>query len=229
MPRLPSTLPKRTDDEGAAAAPCAPATRSARRCASMRPSRSSATPPCRSRSAPAARRRSRCASATTLRVPMTLLVTASSGFSSISGTCLCAAAWKTTAGRMLIEHERQSARDREYRRSRRAPAPAENRRAASPRLRKCCSRRARAGPGATATHCAICRASSEPIDPPAPVTSTTRPRDELECRWPCSPGCAATGRQISTLRRRLTPTLPVEQLEHAGHGLRFHARPRGTD
>ena len=35
---------------------------------------------------------------TTLRVPMTLFVTASTMFTSINGTCLCAAAWKTTCG-----------------------------------------------------------------------------------------------------------------------------------
>ena len=36
---------------------------------------------------------------TTLRVPSTLFVMASTTFSSISGTCLCAAAWKTVVGR----------------------------------------------------------------------------------------------------------------------------------
>ena len=38
------------------------------------------------------------ATSTSVRVPTTLLVTASSGCSSISGTCLWAAAWKTIAG-----------------------------------------------------------------------------------------------------------------------------------
>ena len=38
------------------------------------------------------------AASTSVRVPTTLLVTASSGCSSISGTCLWAAAWKTIAG-----------------------------------------------------------------------------------------------------------------------------------
>ena len=33
------------------------------------------------------------------RVPSTLFFTASHGFSSMSGTCLCAAAWKTMSGR----------------------------------------------------------------------------------------------------------------------------------
>ena len=36
---------------------------------------------------------------TSRRVPSTLLVTASSTLSSISGTCLCAAVWKTISGR----------------------------------------------------------------------------------------------------------------------------------
>ncbi len=42
-----------------------------------------------------------CSTATsaTTRVPSTLLRTDSSGFASISGTCLYAAAWKTTSGR----------------------------------------------------------------------------------------------------------------------------------
>ena len=39
----------------------------------------------------------------TVRVTSVLLRTASSGFASISGTCLYAAAWKTTAGPVLLE------------------------------------------------------------------------------------------------------------------------------
>jgi hypothetical protein len=39
------------------------------------------------------------ASRTRLRLPMMLLNTASSGFSSMSGTCLWAAVWNTTSGR----------------------------------------------------------------------------------------------------------------------------------
>ena len=41
----------------------------------------------------------RTAASRSRAVPMMLFVTASSGFASMSGTCLCAAAWKTTAGR----------------------------------------------------------------------------------------------------------------------------------
>ena len=38
------------------------------------------------------------------RVPRTLFLIASHGFSSISGTCLCAAAWKTISGSILPHH-----------------------------------------------------------------------------------------------------------------------------
>ena len=39
------------------------------------------------------------AASTTLRVPKTLVETAASGWDSSRGTCLWAAAWKTTSGR----------------------------------------------------------------------------------------------------------------------------------
>ena len=46
----------------------------------------------------------RSAAATTAAVPSTFVATASTGCSSSSGTCLYAAAWKTTSGRCLFEH-----------------------------------------------------------------------------------------------------------------------------
>ena len=39
------------------------------------------------------------AASTMFRVPKTLFFTASTGLASISGTCLCAAVWKTTSAR----------------------------------------------------------------------------------------------------------------------------------
>ena len=100
LPRLPRTLPKRTDTNvwpGPAlrAASCtrnstmrllAPMTDVGLTALSVEMLTKCVTPCLR-------------ASVMRLRLPMTLLNTASSGFSSMSGTCLCAAAWKTTSGR----------------------------------------------------------------------------------------------------------------------------------
>ena len=107
-------------------------------------------------------------------VPSTLLVTASTTLSSISGTCLCAAAWKTAKGRCGLEDLAHPAgvadvgdhRDDVQRRD--GPA------AARTGCRRSGSRRApgsRAWPGPSA---AIWRQSSLPMDPPAPVISTVR-------------------------------------------------------
>jgi hypothetical protein len=49
-------------------------------------------------------------SSATLRVPTTLLKKASSGFDSMRGTCLCAAAWNTTFGRQRSNTWRRRSR-----------------------------------------------------------------------------------------------------------------------
>ena len=51
----------------------------------------------------------RMASSTRVRVPKTLFLTASPGLASIIGTCLCAAAWKTTSGRCRAKTVRRRA------------------------------------------------------------------------------------------------------------------------
>ena len=113
----------------------------------------------------------------TVRVTSALLRTASSGFASMSGTCLYAAAWKTTAGPVLLEdlaHLRRVAGVGEHRGSR-VEAPA--RRRARARSRRAPARRCRRARAASGRMRAIWRQSSEPIEPPAPVTSTTSSRE----------------------------------------------------
>ena len=96
-PRDPRTLPKRTDTK------C----REARAAASL--TITSASPLVApmievGRTALSVEINTRCVTSnstdasTTFRVPSTLFVIASTTFSSISGTCLCAAAWKTANG-----------------------------------------------------------------------------------------------------------------------------------
>ncbi len=118
-----------------------------------------------------------CSSASSARfaVPKTLLRIASSGFSSISGTCLCAAAWKTTCGRkrsktrvsrsrlrtsattvvngrvIFFAHSSCSIWKRLF-----SPLPSSTRRAGSKG--------------------SICRTISDPMEPPAPVIRTVLPR-----------------------------------------------------
>ena len=52
------------------------------------------------------------ASSANCRVPSTLFLIASPGLYSIIGTCLCAAAWNTTVGPMLLGRSAPSAPDR---------------------------------------------------------------------------------------------------------------------
>ena len=112
------------------------------------------------------------ATSASVRVPSVLLRTASSGFASIIATCLYAAAWKTTAGRYLSKTWRILTPSLT---SATTGTPATN-------LRSRVSSRStsnsagsewstmtrRAGPSR-----ASWRQSSEPIEPPAPVTITT--------------------------------------------------------
>src|SRR3954468_17255886 len=110
------------------------------------------------------------------RVASALLRTASTGLSSISATCLYAAAWKTTVGRCCAKTSRirspslQSARTAASTDGWTWRSPASSRwirKRLSSAWSMSTSRR-----GATR---AIWRHSSEPIDPPAPVTSTVSP------------------------------------------------------
>ena len=112
------------------------------------------------------------AAAATMRVATALLRTASTGFSSINGTCLYAAAWKTAPGRYWRKTSRmrvaslQSASTATTLRKCRASSSS---RRISKRLFSALSiSTSRFGPTRE-----IWRHSSAPIEPPAPVTSTT--------------------------------------------------------
>ena len=110
----------------------------------------------------------------TVRVPSVLLRTASSGFASISGTCLYAAAWKTTAGRYFSKIWRIFVA---------FPASARTAAVAWKPRSSTSSRSISNSPGSplsTSTSRvgpmrAIWRQSSAPMEPPAPVTRTTSP------------------------------------------------------
>ena len=81
-----------------------PRRRSTRRRSSSARARSSARLPCPSRTARGARHPTRRAASTTHFVPSTFVATPSTGCASSRGTCLYAAAWKTTSGRCRLEH-----------------------------------------------------------------------------------------------------------------------------
>ena len=110
----------------------------------------------------------------TVRVTSVLFRTASAGFASTSGTCLYAAAWKTTPGRYFSKTCRIFVA---------FPASASTA-AVAWKLRSSTSSRSISkrprSPLSTSTSLvgptrAIWRQSSAPIEPPAPVTSTTSP------------------------------------------------------
>ena len=113
----------------------------------------------------------------TLSDPNTLVRIASHAKSSSIGTCLCAAAWKTTSGRASPEDLVDDGRvadvgQRELGMARRAVAA---RRGGGSRRDRGCTR-------AAGSNSATWRAISEPIQPPPPVTRTRRPRQEAAHR-----------------------------------------------
>ena len=114
-------------------------------------------------------------SSATVRVATTLLRTDSSGCVSISGTCLYAAAWKTMVGLYFSKTSRRSA-FRSLTSTSFGTAGVKSRSSTSSRsmsnsaVSALSTRISRAGPTR-----AIWRHSSEPIEPPAPVTSTVCP------------------------------------------------------
>ena len=110
-----------------------------------------------------------------MRVPTTLLRTDSSGCVSMSGTCLYAAAWKTTVGLYFSNTSRFIA-FRSRTSTSFGTAGVKSRSSTSSRsmsnsaVSALSTRMSRVGPTR-----AIWRQSSDPIDPPAPVTSTVWP------------------------------------------------------
>ena len=116
----------------------------------------------------------RSAARSTLRVPRTFVFQASTGYCCSNGACLRAAAWNTTSGRRSWKISWRAAPSRMLARTVSRPAR-------SPRpvmeIWVCCSpvsswssMMSSAGENWT-----ICRHSSEPMEPPAPVTRTRLP------------------------------------------------------
>ena len=98
LPRLPSTLPNRTTTNARScvrAARCTICSATRLLAPMMLPGETALSDEISTKRAVP----TRTAASRRRAVPMMLFVTASSGFASMSGTCLCAAAWKTTAGR----------------------------------------------------------------------------------------------------------------------------------
>ena len=117
--------------------------------------------------------KARAASAT-LRVPTTFVNAPSHGLASTSGTCFSAAAWKIIAGRTSpVSRNTRS-------RSRTSPISARSGKSGK-RSRISISMEYRLNsPLSSSASCdgpsaAICRVSSAPMVPPAPVTSTDKP------------------------------------------------------
>ena len=107
-------------------------------------------------------------------VPNTLLVTAWAGWSSMSGTCLCAAAWRTTSGRIDASSSRVLCSSTTSCSSALRGSSAcldDSCRSISNRAFSARSTRAISA-GSNRAHR---RDNSEPIEPPAPVMSTRLP------------------------------------------------------
>ena len=109
-----------------------------------------------------------------MRVPTALLRTASIGFSSISGTCLYAAAWKTTLGRISMNSSRMRVASLQSASTAVAllkwRPSSSSRRISNSAFSLFSTMISWRGPTRE-----ICRQSSAPIEPPAPVTSTVSP------------------------------------------------------
>ena len=148
------------------------------------------------------------AAAATMRVATALLRTASTGFSSISGTCLYAAAWNTTDGECSSNTSRT--RVASLQSASTADARAKCRSSSSSR----CTSNSEFSEFSTSTSRfgptrAIWRHSSAPIEPPAPVTSTTRPlryapTRSISTRTGSRPSTSST-RTSRTWRMRFIP------------------------
>ena len=117
----------------------------------------------------------RCAASSTLWVPSTLVLKASSGDFSSMLTCLRAAAWKTTSGLWRANTaSRRSASRMSASSMLSLPRSAVPPMVSSSACRADSSRSSITSSAGSAA--AICRHSSEPMEPPAPVTSTVFPR-----------------------------------------------------
>ncbi len=175
-PRLPSTLPNRTEMYRPRARPSTPAVNpSATRFEYPRMLHGSAALSVETltkHSTPEA-----SAASSTASVPHTLVLNPSTGWASSSGRCLSAAAWNTTSGRRSQNSCFTRSRSRMSSSTRSGESSS-----ARPSIDSCtaCSADSSrssmissAGPNRT-----IWRHSSEPIDPPAPVTTT-----RLPCRY----------------------------------------------
>ena len=114
----------------------------------------------------------RVARSASVAVASALLAIAWMGLISIIGTCLYAAAWKTISGRCAVNTCSIRSASRQSATTGVGACPrSRSSRSISKRLFSAWSTMTRLlGPTA-----ATCRQSSDPIDPPAPVTSTRRP------------------------------------------------------
>ncbi len=170
-PRLPSTLPNRTDMYSDPSRAKSAVSRSAIRL--VQPSTEVASAALSvemlmNRSTPTPR-----AACSTFSVPHTLLCSASPGLASTSGRCFSAAAWNTTSGFCSAN---TSCSRRWSRMSARTRSPESSR--AWPSMLSWTACRALSSRSsmmsALGRKAWICRHSSEPIEPPAPVTRMRR-------------------------------------------------------
>ena len=110
----------------------------------------------------------------TFSVPSTFVFHASEGYCSSIGRCFSAAAWNTTSGRRSRNTRSRSSRSR-------ISASTASRVSSSPWPKieicvECSPDSSRSSMNSSlGPNLWICRHSSEPIDPPAPVTSTRLP------------------------------------------------------
>ena len=159
------------------------------------------------------------ASVATRRVARMLFLIASEGFDSIMGTCLCAAACTTTWGRYFAKMDRIRISSPQ---SATSASTGVLRKLRSDRMRSCSmsnransarsTRRMRAG-----RNRATCRASSEPIEPPAPVTMTVLPsRNSFTDSRSSTTGLRPSRSSTLTSRIRLTFTRPSSTSEMPG-------------
>ena len=143
------------------------------------------------------------AAAITLAVPWTLVFHASAGNRSRTGRCLSAAAWKTTCGRCTSKIASSAARSRmspstnSSESSRALPCIDIDRACSADSSRSSITRDAGESP-------LIWRESSEPMDPPAPVTRMRRPATSERT-------AAGSGRETARPMRSATSISRMEE------------------
>ncbi len=175
--------------------------------------------------APAAR-----AASATWRVPTALVSSPSSGFASTIGTCFSAAAWNTSSGSWSANTARSRPASRMSAMTTRRVTPGACS-ASSVSICHSAYSPLSSSTSSAGASVASCRASSEPMLPPAPVTSTRRPRTSRAIASRSSGTCGRFSRSsIATGRSSIRAASPARSAVSSavGRGARRTGMPAAS-